>query len=68
MDTSGRPDYAATRDFYAACGYRTAATLPDFYALGDAKVMASIAGQTFPTFEVPVLANTGTLVTTHTIE
>ena len=39
VDTSGRPDYAATRDFYAACGYRTAATLPDFYALGDAKVI-----------------------------
>jgi GNAT superfamily N-acetyltransferase len=39
VDTSGRADYAPTRDFYAACGYRAAATLPDFYAPGDAKVI-----------------------------
>jgi D-alanine-D-alanine ligase len=39
VDTSGRADYAPTRDFYAACGYRVAASLPDFYAPGDAKVI-----------------------------
>jgi ribosomal protein S18 acetylase RimI-like enzyme len=38
-DTSGRPDYARTRDFYRRAGYLPAAELPDFYAPGDAKVI-----------------------------
>jgi ribosomal protein S18 acetylase RimI-like enzyme len=38
-DTSGRPDYARTRDFYRRAGYHPAAELPDFYAPGDAKVI-----------------------------
>jgi ribosomal protein S18 acetylase RimI-like enzyme len=38
-DTSGRPDYARTRDFYRRAGYLKAAELPDFYAPGDAKVI-----------------------------
>jgi ribosomal protein S18 acetylase RimI-like enzyme len=38
-DTSGRPDYARTRDFYHRAGYLKAAELPDFYAPGDAKVI-----------------------------
>lgn len=39
IDTSGRADYEASRAFYAAAGYREAASLPDFYAPGDAKVI-----------------------------
>jgi ribosomal protein S18 acetylase RimI-like enzyme len=39
VDTSGRPDYARTRAFYLAAGYRVEATLPDFYADGDAKLI-----------------------------
>jgi GNAT superfamily N-acetyltransferase len=39
VDTSSRPDYAGTRDFYAACGYRVAAVLDDFYRPGDGKVI-----------------------------
>ena|ERR1051326_86733 len=39
IDTSGRPDYASSRAFYAAAGYHEAAALPDFYAPGDAKVI-----------------------------
>ncbi len=39
VDTSGRAQYAPTRAFYEAAGYRTAAVLEDFYAPGDAKVI-----------------------------
>jgi ribosomal protein S18 acetylase RimI-like enzyme len=39
VDTSGRADYAPARGFYERHGYRRAATLPDFYAPGDAKVV-----------------------------
>lgn len=35
IETSGRPDYASTREFYRRCGYRLEATLADFYAPGD---------------------------------
>lgn len=38
IETSTSPLYAATRAFYAACGYRHEATLPDFYAPGDGKL------------------------------
>ena len=38
-DTSGRPDYAHTRAFYAAQGFRLDALLEDFYAPGDAKAV-----------------------------
>jgi predicted N-acetyltransferase YhbS len=38
VDTSGRADYAPTRGFYAARGYRAVATVPDFYAPGDDQV------------------------------
>jgi GNAT superfamily N-acetyltransferase len=37
VETSGRPSYATTRDFYARLGYALEATLGDFYAPGDAK-------------------------------
>ena len=39
VDTSGRADYAPARAFYERHGYRREATLEDFYAPGDAKVI-----------------------------
>ncbi len=39
VETAGRIQYAPTRAFYLACGYRVAAELEDFYAPGDAKVL-----------------------------
>ena len=39
VETSGRPQYAATRAFYRARGYRKVAELPHFYAEGDAKII-----------------------------
>jgi GNAT superfamily N-acetyltransferase len=39
VETAGRPDYAATRRFYQARGYRAVATVPDFYAPGDDQVV-----------------------------
>ncbi len=38
VETSGRPDYAATRDFYHRRGYDAAVRLEDFYAPGDARL------------------------------
>lgn len=38
-DTSSREQYAPTRRFYRALGYRKAAELPDFYREGDGKVV-----------------------------
>jgi GNAT superfamily N-acetyltransferase len=38
-ETSSRPLYAPTRAFYLACGYREAASIADFYAPGDGKVI-----------------------------
>lgn len=39
VETSGRPLYEATRNFYARCGYAPVTTLADFYAAGDDKVI-----------------------------
>jgi D-alanine-D-alanine ligase len=39
IETAGRPDYAATRAFYSARGYRPVSTIPDFYAPGDDQVV-----------------------------
>lgn len=39
IETSGRPLYTPTREFYLRCGYRVAAQLQDFYAPGDDKVI-----------------------------
>ncbi len=39
IDTSGRPDYVRSQAFYRAAGYRLAASLADFYAPGDAKLI-----------------------------
>lgn len=39
IETTGRSDYAGTRAFYQARGYRPAATIPDFYATGDDQVV-----------------------------
>lgn len=38
-ETSGRPDYAATRAFYAATGYHEVARIRDFYAPADDRIM-----------------------------
>jgi GNAT superfamily N-acetyltransferase len=35
VETAGRADYAPTRAFYEARGYRATASIPDFYAPGD---------------------------------
>ncbi len=39
VETSGRSQYAPTRAFYRAEGYRKVAELPHFYADGDAKII-----------------------------
>jgi GNAT superfamily N-acetyltransferase len=39
IDTSGRPDYTPTREFYAARGYVAVARVPDFYAPSDDQVI-----------------------------
>jgi ribosomal protein S18 acetylase RimI-like enzyme len=39
IETTGRPDYGATRAFYTARGYRAVSTIPDFYAPGDDQVV-----------------------------
>ena len=39
VETGGKPLYAPTRAFYAACGYAVAGELRDYYARGDAKVV-----------------------------
>lgn len=39
IETSGRDVYEPTRGFYLRCGYRIAAVLGDFYAVGDDKVI-----------------------------
>ncbi len=38
-ETSGRAQYAPTRKFYLRCGYALEATLADFYASGDDKLI-----------------------------
>lgn len=39
VETAGRGDYAPTRAFYEARGYRAVATIPDFYAPDDDQVV-----------------------------
>jgi GNAT superfamily N-acetyltransferase len=39
IDTSGRAQYTPTRGFYERCGYTVDATLMDFYAPGDDRVI-----------------------------
>ena len=39
IDTSGRQQYASTRAFYERCEYTVAAEFPDFYAVGDSKLV-----------------------------
>jgi ribosomal protein S18 acetylase RimI-like enzyme len=38
-ETAGRTDYAPTRAFYEARGYRAVSRIPDFYAPGDDQVV-----------------------------
>ena len=39
VETAGRPDYAATRAFYEARGYRAVSRIPGFLAPGDDQVV-----------------------------
>jgi ribosomal protein S18 acetylase RimI-like enzyme len=39
VETSSRDDYHATRKFYHGLGYRQAARVDDYYAVGDAKII-----------------------------
>lgn len=39
VETSGKPQYESTRQFYHKCGYRTDAVLQDFYDVNDDKVI-----------------------------
>jgi GNAT superfamily N-acetyltransferase len=41
VETSNRPLYLPTREFYLSCGYTEAALLKDFYDIGDDKVIYS---------------------------
>jgi len=44
IDTSGRGQYAPTRAFYEACGFHREATLKDFYAASDDRLIYAKAG------------------------
>lgn len=39
VETSGRPQYLTTREFYHRCGYQITSVFPDFYAQGDDKIV-----------------------------
>jgi len=39
IETSGKPQYEPTRQFYERCGYHVEARLPSFYADGDDKII-----------------------------
>ena len=39
VETSSREQYLPTRAVYERCGYHVGATLDDFYAPGDGKVI-----------------------------
>jgi GNAT superfamily N-acetyltransferase len=39
VETSSRPDYAGTREFYARGGYRESARIRDFYAPADDRII-----------------------------
>ena len=39
IETSTKSDYSNTRQFHSSQGYSEIATIPDFYAVGDGKVI-----------------------------
>lgn len=39
IETSSKPNYDKTRQFYISQGYSEIAIIPDFYAIGDSKVI-----------------------------
>ena len=39
VETSSRPQYEPTRQFYMRCGYRVEAVLEEFYGPGDGKIV-----------------------------
>lgn len=39
VETSGLPEYTLTRNFYPKCGYKQIAIIPEYYDVGDDKVV-----------------------------
>ncbi len=39
VETSGKPEFELTRDFYTKCNYIRQAIIPEFYAKGDDKIV-----------------------------
>jgi len=39
VETSGKPEFALTRDFYIKCDYTKQAVIPEFYEKGDDKIV-----------------------------
>ena len=39
VETSGKPEFALTREFYTKCNYVKQATIPEFYEKGDDKIV-----------------------------
>jgi ribosomal protein S18 acetylase RimI-like enzyme len=39
IETSGSPGYTSTRGFYLGCGYDETARIPDYYAVGDDRII-----------------------------
>ncbi|MBW1299014.1 GNAT family N-acetyltransferase [Aquimarina litoralis] len=39
VETSGKPDFALTREFYLKCNYTKQAVIPEFYEKGDDKIV-----------------------------
>ena len=39
VETSGKPEYQKTRDFYLKCNYIKQAVIPEFYEEGDDKIV-----------------------------
>ena len=39
IETGGKTSYGPTRGFYETAGYREIARIPDFFAVGDDKVI-----------------------------
>lgn len=42
IETAGKDTYGGTRGFYASAGYKEVARVPDFYSVGDDKVIYAL--------------------------
>lgn len=43
VETASKPSYAAQRAFYERCGFREVARVPDFYRVGDDKIVYALS-------------------------